>query len=225
MRYHHKKRIDDFFQCYRHQHLPTSDRWIIPLLDYMEDNMWTDTVTGGDLWNGRWTPQLLSALLGDASQTLMERRNCQQALNSLKQLTGLLQTAQRALYGLRHVEIMALDAKIRRITVISMQRKRKLHAARTLFAAWRIPYVKPLSPRRHVLPSSPSTLVAMAAPIQTHLSPAGRWIQHGKARTVATPLALAHARRTCVHKHRKREEHRSSKLKLRKLRNILLLCR
>ncbi len=191
----------------------------------MKDNMWTDTVTGSDLWNGRWTPQLLSALLGDASQTLTERRDCQRALNSLKQLTGLLQTAQRALYGLRHVELMALEAKLRRTTVISMQRKRKLHAARTRFAAWQIPNVKPLSPRRRVLPPALPTPATLAAPTQTHLSPAGRWVQYDKARTVTTPLAVIHARSTYAHKHLKLEEHRSSKLKLRKLRNILLLCR
>jgi hypothetical protein len=174
MRRHHKKHIDDFFQCYRHHPLPTSERWIITLLDYMEDN-----ITGSDIWNGRWTPHLLSSLLGDASQTLTERRECQRALNSLKQLTGLLQAAQRALYGVRHIELMSLDAKIRRTTVISVQRKRKLHAARTLFAAWRIPYVKPPSPRRRVLPSPISANVAqLVAPTQTHLSPAGRWVQY-----------------------------------------------
>jgi hypothetical protein len=159
MRRHQRSRIDEFFQCYRHQHLSASDRWIIPLLDYMEDNLWTDTEAGGDIWNGRWTPHLLNTLLGDASHTPIERRECQRALNWLKQLTGLLQTAQRNIYSARHIELMSLEAKIRRATVISLHRKRKNHAARTLFAAWQIPYVKPPSPRRPSTHSSPPSTV------------------------------------------------------------------
>jgi hypothetical protein len=173
------------------------------------------------------TPQLLTSLLGDASQLMMERRDCQCALIWLQRLTGLLQKAQRAIYGVRHAELMSLEAKIRWATVISMHRKRKIQTARTLFAMWHIPYVKSPSPRRRALPP-PSSPIAQAPTclLQPTLPYNGQWVQHSKARTTATPLVIASARKTNMHKHRKREEHRStSKLKLRKLRNILILCR
>ncbi len=49
MRHTQRRRIDEFFLCYRHQHLPAQDRWVIPLLDYMEHHLWTDTEAGGDV--------------------------------------------------------------------------------------------------------------------------------------------------------------------------------
>ncbi len=61
MRRHQRKWIDEFFQFYRHQHLQKSDRWISPILDYMEDHLWTDSEAGGDLWNGWWTPHIFSS--------------------------------------------------------------------------------------------------------------------------------------------------------------------
>ncbi len=60
MRRHQQKRIDEFFQYYRHQHLPASDWWVIPLIDYMEEHIWTDSKAGGEVRNSRWTPTLLS---------------------------------------------------------------------------------------------------------------------------------------------------------------------
>ena len=39
----HRKRIDEYLQCYRHQHIHATARWIVPIIDYMEDHMWTDT--------------------------------------------------------------------------------------------------------------------------------------------------------------------------------------
>jgi hypothetical protein len=62
MRRTQRRRIDEFFLGYRHQHLPASERWVIPLLDYKEQHLWSDTEAGGDIWNGRWTRELLSSL-------------------------------------------------------------------------------------------------------------------------------------------------------------------
>ncbi len=85
--------------------------------------------------------------------------------------------------------------------------------------------VKSSGTRRRLIHSSPPFTVDTSVPsTQTYLSPTGRWIQYSKARTTAT-TANDIARKVHTHKHRKREEHRSSKLKLRKLRNIILLCR
>ncbi len=50
-----RRQVDELLMSPRHQHLPPNQRWVLPLIDYMEDHLWTDSVTGGDLWNGRWT--------------------------------------------------------------------------------------------------------------------------------------------------------------------------
>jgi hypothetical protein len=49
----HQSSMNEFLQCYKYQHLHVRAQWIIPLIDYMEDHMWTDSETGGDIWNGR----------------------------------------------------------------------------------------------------------------------------------------------------------------------------
>ncbi len=51
----HRRRIEEFYMNYRHQHILPQQRWVIPLLDYMEDRLWSNTAEGGDVWNGRWT--------------------------------------------------------------------------------------------------------------------------------------------------------------------------
>ena len=223
MRQQHKRYVDEFFQCYRHQHLTASDRWLIPLLEHMEDTIWTDTAAGGDIWNGRWTPQLLTSLLGDASQLLMERRDCQRALSWLQRLTGLLQKAQRAIYGVRHAELTSLEAKIRRATVISMHQKRKIHTARTLFAVG-TSHMSNLHLRDDGHSPLPSLLLLQLqrACFSPHCP-----TMVGGSNIPRQELQLPRwsARKTHMRKHRQREEHRSSKLKLRKLRNILMLCR
>jgi hypothetical protein len=53
MRATHKRYIDAYIQCYRHQHIPTQEKWIVPLIDHMEEHMWSATIEGGDVWNGR----------------------------------------------------------------------------------------------------------------------------------------------------------------------------
>jgi hypothetical protein len=34
-----RRAIDEFFLCYRHQHIPKMDRWIVPLIDHMESTI------------------------------------------------------------------------------------------------------------------------------------------------------------------------------------------
>ncbi len=48
-----RQKIDEFFQIYRHQPIPQHSRWIIPLLNYVEEHIWQDSEAGGDVWNGR----------------------------------------------------------------------------------------------------------------------------------------------------------------------------
>lgn len=137
-----------YFQCYRHQHLPPPIRWLVPLLDYVEEYLWTDSEEGGDIWNGRWTSPLLESLLNVPSEYQITPRDFQVALKKLQQITSLLQTAQRAIYSARHIELFFQEARAKRAHTISLRRKRKTYHSRSLFEAWNIPYSKPHTPRR-----------------------------------------------------------------------------
>ena len=215
-----RRRIDEFFLGYRHQHLPSNSRWVIPLLDYMEEYLWSDTEAGGDIWNGRWTRDLLSSLLGDAALRKEEPRAFKQALQWLQKLTGVLQTAQRSLYRVRHLERQSQEAKLRRVATVASWKKRKTHVSQTLFAAWNLPYQRPLLPRRK---QGTATLPPVLPPPTTQgkLAHSPRWLQFSDAKSSTSSLSILKHRPI---KPRARNEHRTSKWKLRKLRNILLIC-
>lgn len=72
-----RRAIDEFFVCYRHQHLPRKDKWIAPLIAHMEEsNIWLDTQDSGDLlWNGWWTAELLQSLLQDVTTYQIAQRD------------------------------------------------------------------------------------------------------------------------------------------------------
>ncbi len=120
---------------YRHQHLPPSHRWVIPLLDYMEDHLWTNNEEGGDVWNGRWTPLLLSTLLAGDSSLPITQQDFKGALKWLQRLTTLLQNAQRALYGVRHIELLSERRATTAATVIAHRRQRPPSRTRTPYQA------------------------------------------------------------------------------------------
>jgi hypothetical protein len=70
-----RRAIGEFFLCYRHQHFLQGDKWITPLLDHMETNIWLDTTASGDLWNGRWTEETLRTLLQNYAETPVSQRD------------------------------------------------------------------------------------------------------------------------------------------------------
>ena len=186
----------------------------------MEEHLWSDTEAGGDIWNGRWTRDLLSSLLGDAALRQEEPRTFKKALHWLQKLTGVLQTAQRSLYRVRHLERQSQEIKLRRVATVASWKKRRTHASQTLFAAWNLPYQKSLLPRRKQGPVNPPT-VPPPPPRQGLLSNSPRWLQFSDAKSTTSLLLPA---KYCPIKPRARNEHRTSKWKLRKLRNILLIC-
>lgn len=64
----HRRYLDEFFQMYLHQHLPAGQRWIAPILDYVETHFWNDTELGRDIWNGSWKPSVFEEALLPISQ-------------------------------------------------------------------------------------------------------------------------------------------------------------
>jgi len=194
---------------------------VIPLLDYMEQHLWSDTEAGGDVWNGRWTSDLLSSLLGEAAPTSVNPRSFRRALRWIQQLTGLLQTAQRALYRVRHLELASKEAKTRRAAVTASWRRRKVKASQTLFAAWNIPYQTPTFPRRKVQPIPSQSPKQQPSQTQSLLASGNRWTQYVPAKTTLTTFFKS-KRPT---PQSTTNEHRTSKWKLRKLRHLLLICR
>jgi hypothetical protein len=191
------------------------------LLDHIEDHLWTDTEEGGDIWNGRWRPLLLDTILNIPADFSVPTRDFQLAFKWIQELTLLLQTTQRALYSARHIERLSQEAQARHAHVLTLRRKRHTRRTRTLFEAWKIPYSKPQHPRRRHTP--PAVIVPPAT-----LNPtAQRWLQYSRTikHTSTNHFAPFPPPTNPTTKQSKREDHRTMKLKLRKLRNIILLCR
>lgn len=148
-------------------------------------------------------------------------RDIQMALKKLQQIT-LLQTAQRALYSARHIELLSQKARAKHAHIIFLRRKGKAYRSRSLFEAWNIPYSKPHNPRRRwVAP----LLDAQPPDNQPNLT-LQRWLQYSKVvQHRANPLfpsppyTISRPPPSCS------KQHRTAKTKLRKLRNITLLCR
>jgi hypothetical protein len=120
----HCQRIEDFYLCYRHQHLPDRHRWVITLLDYIEDHLRSNSEEGGDIWNGRWTPLLLFTLLAEDGLAPVLQPDFKGALKWIQRLTILLQDAQRALYGAHHTELLSERRATTAATVIAHRRQR-----------------------------------------------------------------------------------------------------
>ena len=223
-----RRSIDEFFLCYRHQHIPKSELWIAPFINHMESNIWLDTQASGDLWNGRWTEELIQSLLQNNATHQIAQRTLTKTLKWLRTLTSLLQRTQKAIYNTRRMELLALEAKNRRTAVIALRQRRSTRRAQTLYAAWRIPYTAPdfLRKRRTSLMPAPLPLPRLNLSDQLHRAH-GKWLQYSKARVKAadqnkpSPSPL-HRR---IAKTSKREDHRTRKLKLCKIRNKILLSR
>jgi hypothetical protein len=49
----YKKEIDSILQTFQYAKLPKKERWIKQIIKYIAKNMWGDTETTADIWNGR----------------------------------------------------------------------------------------------------------------------------------------------------------------------------
>ena len=73
----HRRHVDEFFQTYRHHNLPEGQRWIVPVIEYMEDQLWTNTEQGGDVWNGRWSASVIERLIPVSQTHKVQLTDCQ----------------------------------------------------------------------------------------------------------------------------------------------------
>jgi hypothetical protein len=127
------------------------------------------------------------------------------AVKWIQRITFLLQKAQ--LYSARRVELLSKESRARRERFLTLRRCWKRKRTQTLYEAWKLPYFRPIVPRRCFTSPTP-------APASTQPSAQQIWIQYSRSvARVDTPAPRA------------RKTSRPQKLKLRRLRNILLLCR
>ncbi len=82
----------------------------------------------------------------------------------LQRITAILQQTQRALYRIRRLKILSKEWKERNAQVISLRQKRHTQRTQTLFAALRLPYIKPSYPRRIPLSRPPPTPLTPVPP-------------------------------------------------------------
>jgi hypothetical protein len=72
--------IEEFLMSLRHQYLLLNKCWVLTLINHMEDHIWTDSVTDGDLWNGRWTRDGIQELLPESSTVHIASRDIMKAM-------------------------------------------------------------------------------------------------------------------------------------------------
>jgi len=185
----------------------------------MEDHLWSDTERGGDIWNGRWASGLLLLV---PTGYKVSSADYKAGVKWLQKLTLILQKAQRAIYTARHTELLSKEAKERRERLEALKTRWKRRRSQTLYEAWRLPYFKPSCPRRRFL-VTPTALEIGTPTVQQ------KWLQYTKsiksaATQLCTPAPTVHKPKPPC-QHSTREQHRTAKLKLQKLRNIILLCR
>jgi hypothetical protein len=189
----------------------------------MEDHIWTESVTGGDLWNGRWTRDCIQDLLPESVTALISPQDYIKGLVWIRKLTGILQKGQQRMYGIRRVELLSKEAKEKYEAAISLRKKRRNRRTQTLFEVWNIQYTRPSKQKRWhptPLPPPPTT-----RPQHVKLT---KWIQYTRnTNSLCNPQFRP--RPTTPVRNRKlnvqKEKARTRKQRLRKLQNIILLCR
>lgn len=129
-----KRKVNEFFMSYPHRHLPQNHRWVVPLIDYMEEHLWFETVRASDIWNGKWTR--------DDSTVQISSNDFNQALSWL---TNLYQKGQQTLYGVRRTELLAKEAKERFAAVISLRKKRPPRERRSSMPPGNFTIIVPLN--------------------------------------------------------------------------------
>ncbi len=142
----------------------------------------------------------------------------------LQRLTTLLQNAQRALYGVRHIELLSERRATTAATVIAHRRQRPPSRTRTLYQAWKLQYTRPSASRRKHVPAPPMLGTAPVALTKRLNALTTKWVQHSRSIShTINAICIQPTRQR--YKHPRRDEHRTTKLKLCKLQHILRISR
>ncbi len=74
----------------------------------------------------------------------------------LQRLTLLLENAQRALYGVWHIELLSARREEKAANFIAHRRPLPTNCTRTLYDAWKLRYTRPNAPQRRTSPARSS---------------------------------------------------------------------
>ncbi len=78
-------------------------------MQYAEAHLWEDSERSGNIWNGRWSQQLLSEILIEHSDTQIPPADYSSAMHWLSNFTLTLQKTQTALYSTRRRILRQMD--------------------------------------------------------------------------------------------------------------------
>ena len=211
------------FLSFRYTVLPAAQRWIALLMNYAETHLWEDSERAGDIWNGRWSRQLLADILLEHSDTQIPPKEYISAVHWLSNLTLTLQKAQTALYSTRR-HILRQLALLPEQTNITLRRPRPRPRGprnQTLFSAWRIPYSRSTRPpKRPPRYHNRCDLEPRRAPLRQAVlgyrsttsakAPYNRPIAHTSSHSKRAPTRFRRGRSKVT----QREDHRTTQLKL-----------
>ena len=113
-------------------------------MNYAETHLWEDSERAGDIWNGRWSHQLIADILIDHADAEIPPKEYTSAIQWLANLTLTLQKTQTALYSTRRqiLRQLALLPEQTNITLRQPRPRPRGPRNQTLFSAWRIPYTR-----------------------------------------------------------------------------------
>ena len=93
----YKKEIDSILQTFQHAKLPKKERWIKQIIEYIAKNMWGDTETTADIWNGRWNIHMWEDALTNVEQKVKTDIDIKKCRKWMSILTTKLFETQSAL--------------------------------------------------------------------------------------------------------------------------------
>ena len=218
-----KRDIDMHFLSLRHTVLPATQRWIALLMNYAETHLWEDSERAGDIWNGRWSHQLIADILPEHADTQIPPKEYTSAIQWLANLTLTLQKTQTALYSTRR-QILRQLALLPEQTNITLRRPRPRPRGprnQTLFSAWHIPYTRSARPpKRPPRYDNRCDLGPRRIPLRQTILGYRTAIPERVPNSRTTAITSSHRRRAPTRFQRgrskvtQREDHRTTQLKL-----------
>jgi hypothetical protein len=67
---------------------PPNHQWIQPILAFVETHLWDDTEIAGDIWNGPWSKQVLTTILGESCSMIIHPKDFSRSLRWLVKRTA-----------------------------------------------------------------------------------------------------------------------------------------
>ncbi len=81
LRNHYRPGVHTLLLEIQQQRYPPAQRWIPPLFRYIHQHLWGDTEIAADIWNDRWSPEMLRSAIGHLTEIHITKHDAQVGRN------------------------------------------------------------------------------------------------------------------------------------------------